>query len=36
LKQPGPLDGDPIDLFAEIPAEADAVEELMNRKKVVA
>ncbi len=26
----------PIDLFADIPVEADAVEELMNRKKVVA
>ncbi len=26
----------PVDLFAEIPVEADAVEELMNREKVVA
>lgn len=26
----------PIDLFADIPVEADAVEEMMNRKKVVA
>ncbi|HNR55052.1 MAG TPA: M24 family metallopeptidase, partial [Flavobacteriales bacterium] len=26
----------PIDLFAEIPVEAEAVEELMNRKKAFA
>lgn len=26
----------PIDLFADIPVEAEAVEELMNRKGVVA
>lgn len=26
----------PIDLFADIPVETDAVEELMSRRKVVA
>jgi Xaa-Pro aminopeptidase len=26
----------PIDLFADVPVEADAVEEMMNRKAVVA